>query len=264
MCHCSYCFPEIICFNIYTLIKFLLFKWCHTHYGLGVWHMPSTMYWSLIPELVIWHGPEVPDPVLLIVRGSQQSASTATPTLSNFWKSNGNHTSITTWYSQLIQPDKAGETTWQSQKVFSPSCRTHQVTSVSKSQISGLLLKMSPCPACLLPGASSTGLAFVIYSDPFAFSGTGEGGVTFTGDILDSTNKLSTLVSFHCLLIIVSMKGEYTGVKHVFMLQLRGIVLISCQLLCLWKSVLFLHDLELLVLAQRTTNLSRYLASSHH
>lgn len=43
-----------------------------------------------------------------------------------------------------------------------------------------------------------------------------------------------------------------------FVGQLRGIILTDRQLLCLWKLVLFVHDLELLVLAWRATSLTRY------
>ena len=91
---------------------------------------------------------------------SQQSAPTATLTSYYFWKSNGNHTFIATWYSQLIQPDRAGKTTVSKRKAFSPSCRTHWVTNASKSQVSsGLLLKVSPSPAWLQPGDPSPGTA---------------------------------------------------------------------------------------------------------
>lgn len=136
---------------------------------------------------------------------------------------------IATWCSQLIQPDWAGKTTVSKRKVFSPSCRTHQVTNTSKSQFpSGLLVKMSPFPAWLLSGAPHLELSGVVfscpfYSCPFAFSWTGM-EVWFSQLSRQYQQANSTSVSFHCLLIIVSVKGEYTAVIHTFVVQVRKVL----------------------------------------
>lgn len=129
---------------------------------------------------------------------------------------------------------------------------------------------MSPSPAWLLPGDPSPGPARVVCSCPFAFSGTGRGSVCVCDfprhlhSVLDSTKK-QTLnfgilsLSSHYPMYERRMHSSYT---RIFGMSERRIVLIiiliDCQLLCLWKLVLFLGDLELLILARRATSLTRY------
>lgn len=54
----------------------------------------------------------------------------------------------------------------------------------------------------------------------------------------------------------------HSSYAHICGTTERGIILTDCQLLCLWKLVLFVHDLELLVLSWRATSLTRYSLSS--
>lgn len=111
----------------------------------------------------------------------------------------------------------------------------------SKSQISSSLLKTSPFPALLLPGDPTFRHLHVVYSCPFAFSETVEGGVIFTGSYIIfwalPRNKLNLsifLLSSHYSIYKRRIHNSYT---HIFGTTERDITLIDCQLLSSKSSI---------------------------
>lgn len=150
--------------------------------------------------------------------------------------------------------------------MFLPFCRILQVNNTSKSQVSSGLLKISPSPICLLPGICPLNLHMLVILVPLSSQRLG-GKCDFyrhLHSVLESNNK--QIVNFGifplsspyhiCEMIVHSSYAHICGTTE------RGIILTDCQLLCPWKLGLFVHDLELLVLARRATSLTRYSLSS--
>lgn len=130
---------------------------------------------------------------------------------------------------------------------------------------------MIPSPTWLLPGIYHLNLLMLVFNVPFPPQRLG-GKCDFyrhLHSVLESNNK--QIVNFG----IFSLSSPY----HIYEMRVhssyayicgtteRGIILTDCQLLCLWKLVLFVHDLELLVSAWRATawpDIPYLLTSSHH
>lgn len=227
-----------------------------SHYGTGITHA-STIYWSLFPEPVIRHDSGLSDACFLLL--PTLKASSKYPLLHWLiileikWKSHIQY--------QLIQPVN---TTWQSREnnLQISNNTTHQVNNTSKSQSPLVFCENVPLLTWLLPGISPLNLHMLVIHVPLPSQRLG-GKCDFyrhLHSVLESNNK--QIVNFGVFPLsscyhIYEMR-VHSSYAHICGTTERGIILTDCQLLCLWKLVLFVHDLELLVLAWRATSLTRY------